>query len=521
MKCILHVKDEVNIRFEGLDASTRRKMSDELKYELPHRFHMPAFKLGRWDGCTRFCDIGGRSYFNLLDRLLPIVMNAGYEIDIKDDRKPFLPTFKHIDENSYAHLTWPAKHPMAGQPIMVRDHQVTAINTFLDNLQSLQQIATGAGKTLITAILSHQCEPLGRTFVIVPNKDLVVQTEKDYINMGLDVGVMFGDRKEFGRKHTICTWQTLASLEKNTKKYKNRLHLDATERATLLLAGECWCCGAPVDGKHEGGCLHESGTIDEIVEDVVCIMVDEVHKAKADVLKDQLSGMFSHVPIRWGLTGTIPEADYEEVGCVCALGPVVGKLTSKELQDLGLLSNLDIDVLQLQDGHLAFDGYAQELKWLVTDQNRLEEISKIISSYSANGNTLVLIDRIATGDILADLNPDWAFVSGATKQKDRQKEYDDISDNDNKVIVATYGVAAVGINIPRLFNVVMIEPGKSYIRVIQTIGRGVRKAADKDYVRIVDITSNMKYSKRHLTKRKKFYKDQEFPFKVTKLEYKK
>ena len=73
------------------------------------------------------------------------------------------------------------------------------INKFLENPQSVQEIATGAGKTLITAVLSQKCEEYGSTIVIVPNKDLVVQTEKDYKNLGLDVGVLFGDRKEYNK----------------------------------------------------------------------------------------------------------------------------------------------------------------------------------------------------------------------------------------------------------------------------------------------------------------------------------
>ena len=139
---------------------------------------------------------------------------------------------------------------------------------------------------------------------------------------------------------------------------------------------------------------------------------------------------------------------------------------------------------------------------------------------SGSGNTLVLIDRLATGELLIDKNPEWVFISGDMKVKDRQSEYAEISEADNKVIVATYGVAAVGINIPRIFNLVLIEPGKSFVRVIQSIGRGIRKAEDKDYLHVVDITSNLKYSKRHLTKRKAFYKEQGFPFTVTKVEYK-
>tara|TARA_R110000803_G_C11988203_1_gene321600 strand:- start:1355 stop:2812 length:1458 start_codon:yes stop_codon:yes gene_type:complete len=480
----LEIKDEVNIRFKGLDVKTRRKISDETKYFLPYAFHMPAYKLGRWDGCVRFCDIGGRSYINLLDRLLPIITKEGYTVDVEDNRQAWTFNFEPVEATSYDHVAWPKKHTAEGMPIILRDYQVKVINDFLNNPQCLQQVATGAGKTLVTAVLSHKCQPYGRTIVIVPNKDLVVQTEKDYKNLGLDVGVLFGDRKQYDKTHTICTWQSLAVLEKKTK------------------AGE-----AEVD-------------LDVFLDNVVCIMVDEVHKAKADVLRDQLSGMFKDVPIRWGLTGTIPKDDHEAVACTCALGPVVGSLSSKELQDMGVLADLDISILQMKDAPAGFNSYAQELKWLTTDEVRLKHISKVIDQLSKNGNTLVLIDRIRTGEIFIEQNPEWVFVSGGMKVKDRQEEYDEISEMDNKVIVATYGVAAVGINIPRIFNLVMLEPGKSFVRVIQSIGRGIRRAKDKDYVNVVDITSDLKYSKRHLTKRKQFYKEQEFRHTITKVEYK-
>ena len=483
-KCVLEIKDEVNVRFTGLDVKARRKISDACKYFLPYAYHMPAYKLGRWDGCVRYCDIGGRTYFHLLDKLVPIVTEEGYEIEIKDLRKPWEFKFDQVSQTSYEHVAWPKKHPAEGQPIILRDYQVDIVNRFLENTQCLQEIATGAGKTLITAVLSHKCEPYGRTIVIVPNKDLVVQTEKDYKNLGLDVGVLYGDRKEYDKTHTICTWQSLSILEKKSKNYEADF------------------------------------PIDEFLEDVACIMVDEVHKAKADVLRNLLSGVFAHVPIRWGLTGTIPKDEYEAVGCTCSLGPVIGKMSSKELQDMGVLADLDISILQLQDGMIEFGGYAQELKWLVTDPKRIEQLSKIINGFAENGNTLVLIDRIKTGEMLAEDNPDWVFVSGSMKQKDRQDNYDDVSEMDNKVIVATYGVAAVGINIPRIFNLILIEPGKSFVRVIQSIGRGIRKAQDKDYVNVVDITSNLKYSKRHLTKRKAFYREQNFRHTVTKVEYK-
>ena len=377
----LEIKDEVNVRFVGLDVKTRRKISEETKYFLPYAYHMPAYKLGRWDGCVRFCDIGGRTYMNLLDRLLPIVTKEGYNVDVVDHRQSWTFDFQPVEATSYDSVSWPPKHPAAGLPIILRDYQVEVINRFLDNPQCLQQVATGAGKTLITAVLSHKCQDFGRTIVIVPNKDLVVQTEKDYKNLGLDVGVLFGDRKQYDKTHTICTWQSLAVLEKKTK------------------AGE-----AEVD-------------LDVFLDNVVCIMVDEVHKAKADVLRDQLSGMFKHVPIRWGLTGTIPKDDHEAVACTCALGPVIGSLSSKELQDMGVLADLDISVLQMKDAPAGFNSYAQELKWLTTDETRLQHISSVIAQLSKNGNTLVLIDRIRTGEIFTEQNPDWVFVSGGMKVK--------------------------------------------------------------------------------------------------------
>jgi superfamily II DNA or RNA helicase len=94
-----------------------------------------------------------------------------------------------------------------------------------------------------------------------------------------------------------------------------------------------------------------------------------------------------------------------------------------------------------------------------------------------------------------------------------------VATDTDKIIVATYGVAAVGINIPRIFNLVMLEPGKSFTRVIQSIGRGIRKAEDKDHVEIWDVTSTCKFSKRHLTKRKAFYREANSPFSAEKLDW--
>ena len=479
--CKLIIKDEVNIKFEGLAVETRRKIANKLKYDLPYARHMPAYKLGRWDGTKSYFGIGGTGYLAHLDVILPIIEDDGYDIEVEDLRESHDFRFEKIDENYWADKgkTWPKEHPEEGKPIVLRDYQYDVINRFLENPQALQEVATGAGKTITTASLSHLCEPYGRTMVIVPNKSLVVQTEEDYKNLGLDVGVYFGDRKELNKTHTICTWQSLNVLDKNS---------------------------------YNGDAL----TLAEFCEGVVAIIVDEVHQAKADVLTKLLTQNFRNCAIRWGLTGTVPKEAWEFQGILASIGPVIGNVSAHDLQEKGVLAQLHIDILQTVDVQV-FRSYADEYSWLVTDPTRIAWIAQKVKDWAETGNTLVLVNRIDTGNKLMELLPDAVFINGSVKLDDRKEEYDEVHTSDGKVIVATYGVAAVGINIPRIFNLVLVEPGKSFVRVIQSIGRGIRKAEDKDHVEIWDITSTCKYAKRHLTERKKYYKDAKYPFTVTKV----
>ena len=480
----LLIKDEVNVKIEGLELDARKALMKKFEFEDPTARFRPAYKLGRWNGKISYFSLGGSTYVNLLDEIIPILVDFDYDIDVTDLRTYNTSfNFVQVSETTFAHKNWPKGHEREGQPIMLRDYQVEIVNYFLNNPQSLQEIATGAGKTLMTATLSKSVEAYGRSIVIVPNKSLVVQTEADYINLGLDVGVYFGDRKEYNKTHTICTWQSLNNMLKNTK------------------SGEAEI------------------PINEFIEGVVCVMVDEVHMAKADALKTLLTGVFSAVPIRWGLTGTIPKAKHEQVSLLVSLGPVIGKLAASELQERGVLAQCHVNILQLKD-QVEFTNYQSELKHLLEDEKRLDKIAELISKINETGNTLVLVDRVNAGKELISRLADSVFVSGETKLTERKEEYDEVATSENKVLICTYGVAAVGINVPRLFNVVLIEPGKSFVRVIQSIGRGLRKASDKEFVQIWDITSTCKFAKRHLTQRKAFYKEAQYPFQIENLTYK-
>ena len=482
--CKIIVKDEVNCKIENLELSDRKKLMKMFEFEIPGARYLPAVRLGRWNGKVSYFSLGGSTYINLLSEILPVLDQAGYDIELEDLRE-YSTTFNFtkVDEKTFSKYVWPKKHPKEGQPIELRDYQVEVINRFLENPQSIQEVATGAGKTITTAALSFSIQNYGRSIVIVPNKSLVTQTEEDYKNVGLDVGVYFGDRKEIGKTHTICTWQSLNNMLKKTKEGEAEI------------------------------------PIGEFIEDVVCVIVDEVHQAKADALKTLMTSVFSHVPIRWGLTGTIPKAKFEAQSLFVSIGSVIGKLSASELQEKGVLAQCHVNIVQLKDGS-AYQNYQSELKFLLEDSKRLDRISELIDKIKDTGNTLILVDRINAGQEIVKRIPGAVFVSGSTSLNERKEEYDDISSSTNKVLVATYGIAAVGLNIPRIFNLVLLEPGKSFVRVIQSIGRGIRKAEDKDHVEIWDITSDCKFAKRHLTQRKAYYNEANYPFSIEKLDYK-
>lgn len=252
--------------------------------------------------------------------------------------------------------------------------------------------------------------------------------------------------------------------------------------------------------------LHIENDHNYIVEGAV---VANCHSLKADKLKSLMTQVFAEVPIRWAVTGTIPKEEYEWRALQVCVGDVINNITAAELQDRGVLANCNVNIVQLVD-YAEFRDYQSELRYLLENQDRLAYIAKMVNELE--GNTLVLVDRVDPGRQLAAQINNATFLSGSTKVRDRREQYTEVNFSDGKVLVATYGIAAVGINIVKLHNLVLIEPGKSFVRVIQSIGRGLRRGFDKEHVDIWDITSTCKFSKRHLTKRKQFYSDAQYPY---------
>ena len=157
--CIITIRDEVNIKLDGLDLDVRRKLVNTFKYDVPYARYLPAVRLGRWDGKVSYFQMGGSTYVNLLPEIIPILEKFNYNIEL-DDQRDYKTTFEfeQVTENSFNQRSWPKTHPRAGEPVLLRDYQVEIVNNFLVNPQCMQEVATGAGKTIMTAALSQRCE---------------------------------------------------------------------------------------------------------------------------------------------------------------------------------------------------------------------------------------------------------------------------------------------------------------------------------------------------------------------------
>lgn len=495
--CKVIILDEVNVWFHGLSKDTLTSLYD--RHGAPakgYAFH-PLYKLGRWDGKIRFFHETGKTYMFLLEDVLQYVINRGYTIEIDDRRvdtagePPSL-----IDEKIFSHV----KHAITDEPTILRDYQVAGVNNLLKSGGGILIAATGAGKTLITTALVTAYHQVGhRSITIVPDGTLVLQTKQDYARYGLEVGEYSGTRKELHKRHVVSTWQSLA--------------IDPS-----------------------------------ILRSFTVIIVDECHKATGKMLNKTLIEHGAHAPYRFGVTGSLPKDKADALSVHCALGPVRYTINADELIDRGVLSKLLIHVLSLEeDLHAQYDEYLKtcnatqpitysefkkdysidytaEKKYLQRNNQRLEWIANAIQSLKSTGtnsNTLIFVDSIQTGRVLQEMMPGSHFINGQDTKKisDRQEIFKLFDEMDDVTVIATVNIAGTGTNIPRVFNVFMIDIGKSFIRVIQAIGRGIRTAADKDFVNIYDIASDLKYGKLHSAARVKFYKEARYPHTLRKVKY--
>ena len=496
-KCKLILLDEVNCIFTGLHPDHVIYFYEKYGIFAKGYFFNPKFQVGSWDGKIRFFHKNGKCFVNLLDELIPSVVGLGYHVDIDDNRKSASITPPLIAEDFFSYVN----DPDTGKPWKVRDYQIEAVNSLILNSGGIVIAGTGGGKTSICAALALSYERAAnfRTIIIVPDTTLTDQTKEEYEFFGLDTGEYSGSSKDLEHQHIVATWQTL----------KNN----------------------PI-----------------VIQQFDILICDEVQGARGPVLNELLVEHGKHISYRFGCTGTLPEEESDAMSVKIAIGEVQYEVPAHLLIEKGHLANLDIDIVQmdvdlkeqynnfLEDTkddpdipHLTyrqfkdsyFPDFTSEKKFLHSEKSRLDWIANYVESFRllGKGNVLCLVNGVQFGKKLAKIVPDSVFLHGKDDTKVRKEIYKSFKDNDDLIVFATVNIAGTGLNIKRVFNLLLIDLGKSFIRVIQAIGRGLRKAHDKDYVYIGDICSDLKYSRRHLTKRMKYYSDAKYPHKKRTVDY--
>lgn len=477
--------NEYNCLFSGLLRQHYDYLYNKYGFLTDKHFFHPLFKLGRWDGRKRFFSQNGLTAVNLSQEIITKLKEFGYvNFSLVDKRKEYAIEFSPVDENYFLN-----------KGITLGNHQVEAINALLGNYGGILRAGTGAGKTIITSALCKIFNEQGLpTVVIVPNYDLVTQTKETFVRCGVDVGEYSGKLKNVDHYNVISTWQAIQHNPDVLKMFRS-------------------------------------------------VILDECHVLNGAKVSQIISEHCNHIPIKVAMTGTIPEDDCGQMMMRCCFGDLVYEVAASELIEKGWLADIEINCVEFtEDLHPQyklyqrqnidskitykdfilgyFPDYSSEASYITRNNNRNDELAKYITNIAKTGNTLVILNSIKHGKKLQGMIPDSVFIYGQTKSKDRQSVYKSYANRDDIVHFSTYKLVQAGLDIPRIKNLIILDAGKSYIRVIQSLGRGLRKAHDKTHINVYDIYSNLKYSIMHYKKRIAFYKKEKYNFKNSKVQLK-
>ena len=243
-------------------------------------------------------------------------------------------------------------------------------------------------------------------------------------------------------------------------------------------------------------------------------VVSNCHGIKAAVAQKLVNDAGKHIAFRFGVTGTFPKPDADKLSLISSIGPILKEIPAKWLIENGYLAKLEIQPVETHEMYVdeEFPDYDAERAFLSKSTARMEQIANlIISQCATHGNTLVLVNSIPFGKKLASLIKDAVFLYGESSKDLRKEHYRMFEERDDLIVIASSGIASTGISIDRIFCMMLIDPGKSFIRAIQSIGRGLRRGKDKDFVRVVDVHSKLKWARKHFKERLKYYNEASYP----------
>lgn len=456
-------------------------MSDAFSFKVKgHQFN-PRFKAGIWDGTIRMINSRNSTMpKGLVPNLIKKSVDMGYKC-----------AFAHgFIDRFHEEVPLPLEQwNLAHQP---RDYQEEAVRRCITKKRQIILSPTGSGKSLIVYLIARALQDVidDKILIMVPRVGLVTQILgdfKDYaVNDSWDADenthtIYSGQDKDTKKQIVISTWQ---SLQKLPAKY---------------------------------------------FEQFGAVLGDEVHEYEAKVGSMVLEKCVNAF-YRLGFSGTLKDAKTHELALTGSFGPIYQVTTTKELMDRNILSNLDITaiVLKYKDigGLTAKTKYQEEVDWIIQHEARLKFVVNLTKATS--GNTLVLFNFVEKHgkplhEMMKKMCPDKEihFIYGGTEADQRERVRKIAEQRENVVILASYGTYSTGVNIVNLKNIILASPTKSKVRLLQSIGRGLRRSATKELCRLFDVADDLRgtrkksnYTLKHFKERYDTYLAEGFNVKI-------
>jgi len=475
--------NEVYLELE-VDEDVSRELSDYFTFEVPGAKYMPHYRRKLWDGKIRlFSPHNGRIYVGLLPYIKEFCDRNKEKLYIDKG----VENERNVIRESVREFAESLRPKSRGKPIQFRDYQVDAIWHAIQSNRCLLLSPTASGKSLIiyTLVRYYNLMKL-KTLILVPTTSLVEQMYSDFIDYGWEDKhihrVYAGMDKGSKKPVIISTWQSLYKLHK------------------------------------------------QYFAQYGCIIGDEAHLFKAKSLTDIMTRA-EGCKYRFGLTGTLDGTQTHRLVLEGLFGQVNKIITTKELIDRGTLAKLQIDCIVLKHKEeeckrVRHYRYAEELNYIVSHPKRNKFIENLCKNIK--GNTLLLFQLVEKHGVLLyneikTLDRKVFFVYGGTTTEARERVRAITEKEKDAIIVASYGTFSTGINIRAINNIVFASPSKSRVRVLQSIGRGLRQTEDKTVVRLFDVSDNLTYKSRqnftyrHFTQRLNIYKEEQFKYEINRI----
>jgi superfamily II DNA or RNA helicase len=487
--------DEVRY-YVKTEKGLKQELRDYFSFMVPGAQYMPMFKRRLWDGKIRLYDILSSTLPRGLKTYLEKFCNdRGYSLNVKESKNPLCATEAQLMA-FYESL----KVSVRKQVVQMHDHQKQGILHALNNHRSVLISPTGSGKSLIIYVLVRFLQKVLPTdrkiLILVPTVGLVNQMESDFFDYSSQDKswsckkyihkISAGVDKETDKQIVISTWQSIYKLPKQ------------------------W------------------------FDKFDAIFFDECHQAKAESI-NFIGQKLSKAWFRIGTTGTLQQTQAHRLSIEGILGPAVQFIHTKNLMNKGLLAKLGIDCILLKYTEqekqlLKKQKYVDEIKWIVDNEKRNEFIKEL--ALRTKGNTLILFNYVeAHGKPLAALleaagtNRKVYLIHGKTEADAREYIRRVIDKEKDAILVASYGTTSAGINIVNLDNIIFASPTKSVIRLLQSIGRGLRVSEKKKTLKVYDIVDDLSWKShknhvlRHFEERVKIYNKEKFDYKICSMSF--